>query len=112
MIRRDQAIKQQFERLLSTFDDKKFFDVIFTHERPILEKITAEFQTNGNVTFRRGHAINIETTHDSQHAISSTGTTLSLTKQICALPNLTDHLEDTLQTVDNKREIAFHIVSD
>jgi RNA polymerase II subunit A C-terminal domain phosphatase SSU72 len=111
MIQRDQTIKEKPERFSSTFDNKKFFDVIFTYERSILDKVIAEFQTNGNITFQLCHVINIETLDDNQHAISSAGTTLTLTKQICALPNLTDDLEDLLQNVDKKGELAFHVVS-
>jgi RNA polymerase II subunit A C-terminal domain phosphatase SSU72 len=111
MIQRDQTIKEKPERFSSIFDQKKFFDVIFTYERPILDKVVAEFHTNGNVTFQLCHVINIETPDDTQHAISSAGTTLTLAKDISGLPHVTEGIENLLQAFDKKGEIAYHIVS-
>jgi RNA polymerase II subunit A C-terminal domain phosphatase SSU72 len=111
MIQRDQSIKEKPERFLATFDQRRYFDVIFTYERPILEKVVAEFQANGSATFQLCHVINIETPDDSAHALASAGTTLALARDLSALPSITDGIEDTLQAKDKKGEFAYHIVS-
>jgi RNA polymerase II subunit A C-terminal domain phosphatase SSU72 len=111
MIQRDKTIKEKPERFSSTFDQKKYFEVIFTYERAILEKVVADFQANGNVTFQLCHIINIETLDDSAHALASAGTTLMLAKELSALPNITERIEGLLQAVDKKGELSYHIVS-
>jgi RNA polymerase II subunit A C-terminal domain phosphatase SSU72 len=111
MIQRDQTVKEKPEQFSTIFDQKKYFDVIFTYERMILDKVVASFQTNGNVIFQLCHIINIETPDDNSHAISSAGTTLTLAREISALPNVTEGIENCLQSCDKLGELAYHIVS-
>jgi hypothetical protein len=113
MIQRDQQIKEKPERFSTTFDQKKRFEVIFTYQKPILDKIIGEFHTNGNITFQLCHVINIETLDDPQHAWESAGTTLDLAKAISELSNTTDQIEAKLNEIaeDDNLPITYHIVS-
>ena len=114
MIDRDRHIKSRPERFASTFDrSDTMFDVIFTYQEKIMERVISEFHTNGNAKFELCTVVNIETIDDHTHALESAKITLQLAEIISKLPTIPEKIEDTLNAfVDSSNAaITFHIVS-
>jgi RNA polymerase II subunit A C-terminal domain phosphatase SSU72 len=112
LIQRDQEIKDKPERFLSIFEQKKYFDIIFTYEKqPIMQRVLELFHANGNITFQLSHIVNIETQDDTTKARSSAATTLKLARELGNLPNLTEGLEQLLNSFPADQPITYHIVS-
>jgi RNA polymerase II subunit A C-terminal domain phosphatase SSU72 len=111
MIQRDQSIKEKPERFSSTFDDKRYFDVVFTYDKGVMTNVLRDFHANGNVSFHLSHVVNIETIDDTQKAKASALTTLKLARELALLPNLTEGIEALINEFVADQPIMYHIVS-
>lgn len=116
MMERDATIKEKPERFStifsSTTNENRFFDVIFTYQKAIMDRVVAEFHNNGNIHFHLCHIINIETPDDNQNAMISAGYTLKISRELKKLPDLTEGIEKILNSETLKGlPIAHHIVS-
>ena len=116
MIDRDRQIKEKPERFAEVFEGTIWFDVIFTYQRPVMERVVREFHSNANALkkFVLCIIINIETPDDHAHALESAKITLELARQIERLPNIIEEIEDELnRVVEEKKgwDLTFHIIS-
>ena len=114
MIDRDRHIKDKPERFAHTFDRSEMFDIIFTYQERVMEKVIMEFHRNGNANFELCTVVNIETPDDHAHALESAKTTLQLAKTIEQLTSIPEEIEAALSDFVRQRPdagITFHIVS-
>lgn len=121
MINRNLEIKEKPERFASTFDINsasfKIFDVVFTYQRPIMQKVLLEFLSNGNRSFQLAYVINIETKDDYQNALKSAGITSKIAQKLADIysqgRDLTEELDSILNDFvrQNNYSLSYHIVS-
>lgn len=115
MLRDDADTKLKPERFASTFNPAtlKYFDIIFTYQDTIMERVLDEFRENGNRTFQISHVVNIQTPDSREEALKSSGHTLRLAEMIANAKDLTENLESICEEYNLKygNIISFHIVT-
>ncbi|EAX91145.1 SSU72 protein-related protein [Trichomonas vaginalis G3] len=120
MLRDDANTKEKPERWSSTFNPAtlKYFDVIFTYDNNVMDRVLNEFRENGNRTFQISHVVNIQTPDSRDNAILSRQYTLRLAQMLSAATDLTENLESIVDQFNmengNPKDsfvASFHIVS-
>ncbi|KAH0793539.1 RNA polymerase II subunit A C-terminal domain phosphatase SSU72 [Histomonas meleagridis] len=116
MMERDATIKEKPEKFSSTFDPKsrRYFDVIFTYSRTIMDKVISEFHSHGSSSFELCTVINIETVDDHQNALVGAHRTLEIAKKLHA------NKDDLIQVIDSLMDkfvnedqlpLSYHVVA-
>ena len=115
MLEKDAETKPKPERFASTFNpaSRKYFEVIFTYQDTVLNKVLTEFYENGNQKMKICHVVNIETPDSRADAIKAADHTLELAQLFASAKDLTEQMEDLIESFNKTHNniISFHIVT-